>query len=234
TYGLELPISEARWLSRFTDASRLAATYRAGRIMVAGDAAHVHLPAGGPGISTGLHDEANLAWRLDGVLAGRLDEGTLDVYSEERRAAGARVMLSTRAQAALMAHSVNTPALRELFGELVTKPNVLQHLTDLVHGDDVRYGEASNPLVGRWMPEPVLMERPSVVLLDRTPDRALQRVAEPWLDELEVRAQPGIGVESILLRPDGYVAWAGLNGEGLAEALERCIGGAAGPVTRTA
>lgn len=207
TMGVELPVSGVRWLSRFTDASRLAETFRQGRVFLAGDAAHVHLPAGGPGISTGLNDAANLSWRLTRVLRGHGDEGVLDGYSEERRQAVARVMLSTRAQAALMAHNPNTPALRQLMGELLTLPQVQAHLGALVQGADQHYAPGEHPWVGKWMPEKVALHEARAVLIDRSVDGAVgRRLAQPWL---EVRPQPGHGGVSFLVRPDGYVAWAG-------------------------
>ena len=100
--GRDLPISGTRWVSRFTDSSRQAARYRAGRVLLAGDAAHIHLPAGGPGLNTGLQDAVNLGWKLAAEIRGWAPPGLLDTYHAERHAEGERVLLHTRAQGALM------------------------------------------------------------------------------------------------------------------------------------
>ncbi len=201
TFGIDIPMSEPRWLSRFTDAARLAAAYRNGRVLLAGDAAHVHLPAGGPGISTGLGDAANLAWRLSAVLSGRHRDSLLDGYHEERHPAGARVLQHTQAQSALMMPNPNVPALRALLGELLTVPEARRFIARRVQGADTRYGDDPNPLVGRWMPAPIDLRRGRFVLL-LPPGLEFDN---EWPDELEVRP----GVQPLLVRPDGFVAWAG-------------------------
>src|SRR5262245_61531649 len=157
TTGRRLRITEARWLSRFTDASRQAERYRKGRVLLAGDAAHVKLPAGGPGLSTGLNDAANLGWNLAAQLHGWAPAALLDSYDTERHAAGQRMLMHTRAQGALIGGSGElTPALRELVGELMRDPHTLRRLVDLLQGNDVRYpmGDeiAEHPITGKWAP----------------------------------------------------------------------------------
>src|SRR4030095_546013 len=140
TTGQEIPITEARWLSRCTDSSRQAEQYRKGRILLAGDAAHVQLPAGGPGLSTGLNDAVNLGWKLAAHIQGWGAADLLDSYHVERHAAGARMLMHTRAQGALLGGAgAHTPALRELFGELMQDPHTLRRLVDLLQGNDVWY-----------------------------------------------------------------------------------------------
>jgi len=198
SFGIDIPMAEPRWLSRFTDASRQAATYRAGRVLLAGDAAHVHLPAGGPGISTGLHDAANLAWRLSAVLGGHQPDAWLDGYGEERHPAGARVLAQTQAQAALMTKAANVQALRGLLGELFEVPEARRFIARRVQGADTRYGADPDPRVGRWMPTPLDLRRGRFVLLATD-------FRNDWGDRLEVRRAE----QPMLVRPDGYVAWAG-------------------------
>lgn len=215
TTGLDIPVAEPRWLSRFTDASRQAARYRDGRVFLAGDAAHIHLPAGGPGISTGLLDAANLAWRLGAVLAGHQPEVWLDGYHDERHPAGAQVIQHTRAQGALFARTHYVLALRQLLGELFEIPEARRFVARRVQGMDARYGADPNPLVGRFMPQPVALHDARFVLLA---PRDL-RVENVWGPRLELRVSEG---PAMLLRPDGFVAWAG-DGS-LQEALSAWLG----------
>jgi hypothetical protein len=172
TTGQDIPITEVRWLSRFTDASREAEQYRKGRILLAGDAAHVQLPAGGPGLSTGLADAVNLGWKLAAHIQGWGPADLLDSYHVERHAAGARMWMHTRAQGALLASGGETAALREVFAELMQEPIVLRRLVDLLQGNDVRYAmtedaDDAHPLAGRWAPD-----------LTLSTERGQQRIAD--------------------------------------------------------
>ncbi len=215
SYGLELPISEARWLSRFTDASRQATTYRAGRVFLAGDAAHTHLPAGGPGIATGFHDATNLAWKLAAVLRDPSRDALLDSYTTERHPAGALVLQHTLAQGALMVPSPHVAALRAVLGELFRKPEAARFLIDRVQGGDVRYGAGSHPFVGRWMPFPVAQPKARAVLLDGTAKGELS----DWAGgRVEVRRAEVPGADGLLIRADGFVAWAADQGRSALEA----------------
>src|ERR1700730_14027665 len=156
--GRDLPISGTRWVSRFTDSRRQAAHYRAGRVLVAGDAAHIHLPAGGPGLNTGLQDAVNLGWKLAAEVRGWAPPGLLDSYHTERHAEGEQVLLHTRAQGALIGSGEDgrVAALREVLGQLLQYEQPLRHLINLMYALDTCYdmGTADpHPLVGRWAPD---------------------------------------------------------------------------------
>jgi len=242
TTGRDVPMSEARWLSRFTDASRQADAYRKGRVLLAGDAAHIQLPAGGPGLSTGLNDAANLGWKLAAEIKGWAPPGLLDSYHAERHPAGARVLMHTRAQGALLAPGVHTQALRELFGELMQDDQTLRRIVDLLQGNDVHYSmteDAAHPLTGRWAPEltvvargvrlrlPQLMHRVRGVLLDSCDSHALRCQTAGWSDRIDLitaECPSGAPADALLIRPDGYVAWAGTAGAGLDQSLRRWFG----------
>jgi 2-polyprenyl-6-methoxyphenol hydroxylase-like FAD-dependent oxidoreductase len=253
-FGIDMRMSKPRWLSRFTDASRQADHYRAGNVFVAGDAAHIHLPAGGPGLSTGLQDAVNLGWKLAATIRGAAAPGLLDSYHAERHPAGRRVLMHTRAQSALLGPGEHTAALRELFTELLTFDDALRYIVDLVQGTDTRYelppqDGRLNALVGRWLPDLIvetdhgkcrsvdLLHTARGVLLTLHDAVGPTPVAAAWDDRIDhVRGQvtdagaatPG----AMLVRPDGYVAWAASPGEldepragrGLRAALERWFG----------
>jgi 2-polyprenyl-6-methoxyphenol hydroxylase-like FAD-dependent oxidoreductase len=155
--GRDLPISGTRWVSRFTDSSRQAAQYRAGRVLLAGDAAHIHLPAGGPGLNTGLLDAVNLGWKLAAEVRGWAPPGLLDTYHTERHAEGERVLLHTRAQGALIGSGTDgrIAALREILTQLLSYQQPLRHLLSLMYALDTQYDTGTadpHPLAGRWAP----------------------------------------------------------------------------------
>jgi hypothetical protein len=243
TTGKDVPMTEARWLSRFTDASRQADQYRKGRVLVAGDAAHIQLPAGGPGLSTGLSDAANLGWKLAAQVRGWAPAGLLDSYYSERHPAGARVLMHTRAQGVLLGAGDHTSALRTLFRELMPDDQTLRRIVDVLQGNDVRYpmGDDSDahPVTGGWAPEltlvtarghvrlPELMHRARGVLLDFGDNPELREVAAGWSDRIDVVAAKCTAVASadgLLIRPDGYVAWAGTVRSELDRSLRRWFG----------
>ncbi|MEV4708452.1 FAD-dependent oxidoreductase [Actinoplanes sp. NPDC049316] len=214
--------------------TRLATRYRDGRVLLLGDAAHVHSAIGGPGLNLGLQDALNLGWKLAAHLRGRAPEELLDSYEAERRPVAARVTMHTQAQSALIAPGSQVTALRELFGELLTLPSTRKHLADLLAGTDIRYdmGTATGPHVGRPAPDlPGLSEltrtgRP--LLLDPNGGPG----AEEWADRVDVVPMPGLET-AMLLRPDTYVAWEGTDRAGLRDALTRWFG-AGRPVARSA
>jgi 2-polyprenyl-6-methoxyphenol hydroxylase-like FAD-dependent oxidoreductase len=242
--GTDVPVSGARWLSRFTDSSRLADSYRAGRVLLAGDAAHIHLPAGGPGLNTGLLDAFNLGWKLAAQLKGWAPPLLLDSYSTERRAEGERVLLHTRAQGALLGYGSNQriAALREVLHQLLQFEEPVRHLVSLMYALDTRYPtDCVHPLAGRWAPDLALTAVATRaasgrgVLLDLTGDGSIASQGHGWRDRVDyfaappARSSPRLAeTAALLIRPDGYVAWAAAPGTpdpgGLRHALTTWFG----------
>ncbi|MGW7365729.1 FAD-dependent monooxygenase [Streptomyces sp. NPDC054841] len=218
----------ADWVSSFTDATRQVGTYRRGRVLLAGDAAHIHLPAGGQGLSTGVQDAVNLGWKLAAVIQGWAPDGLLDTYHSERHPVGARLLMNTRAQGQVFLGGDEADPLRELFTELIALDDVKRHLAGVVSGLDIRYdvGSGGNPLLGRRVPpRPLrgatgatgtmqLLHRAQGVLLDLTDDAGVRATAAGWKDRVVVAtAAPEAdgafaGARALLVRPDGYVVWA--------------------------
>ncbi|MGN6867224.1 MAG: FAD-dependent monooxygenase [Solirubrobacteraceae bacterium] len=247
-YGTDFGIHTPTWISRFTDATRQAAAYRVGRVLLAGDAAHVHYPAGGQGLSLGVQDAVNLGWKLAQVVKGISAESLLDTYHEERHPVAARALRYTMAQTALQRPDERIGALDDVLSELVVMDEPRKHLAGLISGLDIHYdlGEG-HPLLGRRMPDldlasaagPVrvfeLMHEASPLLLSLGHPGKLD--VTPWADrvktihasyqgELEL---PVLGVVSVptavLVRPDGYVAWVGEGTDaGLTDALHTWFG----------
>ncbi|WP_251049473.1 FAD-dependent monooxygenase [Streptomyces sp. ISL-86] len=243
----------AKWVSSFTDATRQTSEYRRGRVLVAGDAAHIHLPAGGQGLSTGVQDAVNLGWKLASVARGTAPDSLLDTYHSERHPVGKRLLMNTRAQGTVFLGGEQAQPLRELFQELVQYDEVKRHLAGTVSHLDIRYdlgdapvGDADHALLGRRMPPRLLVGADGEtritellhpghgVLLDLADDDGVRRTAAAWqgrVDVATVHAKPTdgpdplAGTTALLVRPDGYVAWAGSSAEqGLAAALERWFG----------
>ncbi|MEU9054391.1 FAD-dependent monooxygenase [Streptomyces sp. NPDC048384] len=232
------------WTSYFTDGSRQAAEYRKGRVFLAGDAAHIHLPIGAQGISAGVGDVVNLGWKLAAELNGHAPEGLLDTYHTERHPVGARIVANTLVQRSLYLGGPEMEPLRRLFGELVGIEAVRRHLVGLVTGLDIGYdmGEGGHPLLGRRLPDQELLvgdEKSSTyelltrgrpLLLNLRGGDALTEAAAGWADRVEVvaasRPDPAAPAADLLVRPDGYIAWVGIDGstDGLATALERWFG----------
>ena len=230
-YGTDFDVRNPNWLSRFTDASRQAATYRAGRVLLAGDAAHVHSPANGQGLNIGVQDAVNLGWKLARVLRGA-PEALLDTYHAERHPIGARVLQMTMAATALGRGDDRTNALREVVTDMLKLDEPRKRYAGMLSGLDVHYDFGpGHPLLGRRMPDLeldigrvfTLLHAAQPVLLDfgvlDTDRRVAARYDGPW--EL-----PVIGAvpppSAMLIRPDGYVAWVGDGSDaGLREALDR-------------
>jgi 3-(3-hydroxy-phenyl)propionate hydroxylase len=248
-FGTDFGVHSPTWISRFTDATRQAATYRAGRVLLAGDAAHVHYPAGGQGLSLGVQDAVNLGWKLAQVVRGTTPASLLDSYHAERHPVAARALRHTMALTALQRRDDRMLALADLVSELAAMDEPRRHVAGLVSGLDVHYdlGEG-HPLLGRRMPDldlvtaagplrvfellhearPVLLELGSAVDPDVAAweDRVRLVVARcdgPW--ELPVLGVVGAPT-AVLVRPDGYVAWVGegRGRAGLSEALTRWFG----------
>jgi 2-polyprenyl-6-methoxyphenol hydroxylase-like FAD-dependent oxidoreductase len=188
--------------------TRLADRYRDGRVLLLGDAAHVHSAIGGPGLNLGLQDAVNLGWKLAAAVLGHAPDTLLDTYESERRPAAERVTMHTQAQSALIAPGGEVTALRVLFGELMTMLPVREHLAGMLAGSDVRYdmGTAAGPLVGRLAPDFAGLSevtRPARPLLI---DPAGELTAGRWAGRVETVTMPAAPA-AMLLRPDGYVAW---------------------------
>ncbi|MFJ5222200.1 FAD-dependent oxidoreductase [Streptomyces sp. NPDC088400] len=213
--GADVTITAVETATRFTDNTRQAATYRMGRILLAGDSAHVHPPFGGQGLNLGLQDAANLGWKLAATVRGRAPDGLLDSYTAERHPVAARVLANTRAQLTIMRRDEHSRAMRELFGELIAAPGVTERLVNMVQGLDIRYemGPATHPLTGRHVPDLPGVEdamrflRP--VLFDLADSAKLRAAVDGWADRVDVCTLPGsTELTALLVRPDGYVAWA--------------------------
>ncbi|MFE9000806.1 FAD-dependent monooxygenase [Streptomyces sp. NPDC007875] len=200
--------------------TRIAERYRDRRVLLLGDAAHVHSAIGGPGLNLGLQDAVNLGWKLAAELRGHAAEGLLDTYESERHPAARRVAMHTQAQSLLIRPGGDVTALRELFGELLDQPTTRQHIAGLLSGADITYdmGPATGPLVGHWAPDlPGLRDltrtaRP--LLLD--PTATLD--PGPWAAHVDTVPAPDLDT-ALLLRPDCYIAWQGTTSDGLHEAL---------------
>jgi 2-polyprenyl-6-methoxyphenol hydroxylase-like FAD-dependent oxidoreductase len=217
--------------------TRLAQTYRAGNVLLLGDAAHVHSPMGGPGLNLGLQDTVNLGWKLAAQINGWAPDGLLDTYESERRPVGKRVMMQSLSQQALMAPGPEVGALRTLFDELLKEPGVRQHMANLLAGSDVRYAVGDDhPLSGYLAPELALDDGRRIaellhdarpVLLDLS-GGGLTANAKAWTDRVDVvtGSVADSPLAGLLIRPDGYAAWAADSPEapGLPAALQRWFG----------
>jgi 2-polyprenyl-6-methoxyphenol hydroxylase-like FAD-dependent oxidoreductase len=248
-YGTDYGIHDPTWITRFTDMTRQAATYRDRRVLLAGDAAHVHYPAGGQGLNTGVQDAVNLGWKLAQVVNGTSPEELLDTYQAERHPVAARVLRNTMAQTALMRPAdARLEALRETVSELLSMDEPRKRFAGMLSGLDIRYdlGEG-HPLLGRRMPDldlvasdgPLrvfsLLHEARPVLLNLGEPHGFD--IAPWGDRIQlVDARydgswelPVLGAvpapAAVVIRPDGYVAWVGDPAEpGLPDALTTWFG----------
>ncbi|WP_295121661.1 FAD-dependent monooxygenase [uncultured Leifsonia sp.] len=233
--GTDFGAHSPRALSRFTDATRLAERYRSGRVLLAGDAAHVHPPLGGQGLNLGIQDAFNLGWKLAADVDGWAPDGLLDTYEAERRPVADDVLTLTRAQSVLIAPEAGPQAVRRLITELMAFDDVARYLAERISGTGIRYepagGRGAEPdLVGRRLPDlPVgegrlyeLLRDGRGLLLDRTGRLSVAG----WGDRVDAVADPAadVAAPAALLRPDGYVAWAGDDDRDLREHLERWFG----------
>ncbi|MCO1574731.1 rifampin monooxygenase [Crossiella sp. SN42] len=229
--GTDFGVHSPRWLSRFGDATRLAERYRVGRVLLAGDAAHVHPPLGGQGLNLGVQDAFNLGWKLAAEVAGWAPEGLLDSYETERRPVAADVLDNTRAQSQLMSTDPGAQAVRRLLSELMDFEEVARHLVEKVTAIGVRYdfGEG-HPLLGKRLRDlPLkqgslyeLMHRGRGLLLDQTGALSVGG----WADRVDhvVEVSEELDAPAVLLRPDGHVAWAGADQSELIEQLPKWFG----------
>lgn len=223
--GGDLPIEPPAWpgphaLRRINGQNtRQAAQYRAGSVFLVGDAAHVHSAMGGPGLNLGLQDAMNLGWKLAATVQGRAPDGLLDSYHSERWPAGQRVMMHSMAQAALMAAGPEVTSLRTLFGELLATPDGSAHIAGVLSGSDVRYDVGDeHRLSGYFVPDfalddgrriAELLQAGRPLMLDLSGGACADAIGG-WGDRLDIEvatlAEPPAA--AMLIRPDGYVAWA--------------------------
>jgi hypothetical protein len=247
-YGTDFGVHNVTWLSRFSDMARQAAAYRNRRVLLAGDAAHVHAPTGGQGLNIGVQDAVNLGWKLAQVVHGSSAESLLDTYHAERHPVAARVLKITMAQIALMRGDDRTKALHERMTELLKMDEPRKRYGAMMSGLDVHYDLGSgHPLLGRRMPDLdvstergerrvfTLLHAARPLLLNLGDPDSLD--IAPWADRVRwVNAGysgawelPALGVvtapSAVLVRPDGYVAWVGEGSDaGLRDALTTWFG----------
>lgn len=229
--GTDFGVHSPRWLSRFGDATRQAELYRVGRALLAGDAAHIHPPAGGQGLNLGVQDAFNLGWKLAAAVNGWAPEGLLDSYHAERHPVGAAVLDNTRAQITLLGTDPGATALRELFAKLMDFEEVNRYVTEMITAVGVRYdfGEGHD-LLGRRMRDVALkrgrlyglMHGGRGLLLDQTGRLSVTG----WADRVDhvVDTSGELDVPAVLLRPDGHVAWAGEDQQELLSRLPEWFG----------
>lgn len=230
--GTDFGVHSPRWMSRFGDATRQAEHYRAGRVLLAGDAAHIHPPTGGQGLNLGVQDAFNLGWKLAAEVHGWAPEGLLDSYHSERHPVGAAVLDNTRAQITLLGTDPGATALRALYTKLMGFEEVNRYMTGVITALDIRYdvGEG-HALLGRRMPDVELkdgrrlyslMHQGRGLLLDRTGRLSVAG----WVDRVDhvVDGSEDLDVPAVLLRPDGHVVWAGEDQRELLGRLPRWFG----------
>ncbi|WP_280495527.1 rifampin monooxygenase [Nocardia farcinica] len=233
TAGTDFGVHSPRWLSRFGDATRLAERYRTGRVLLAGDAAHIHPPTGGQGLNLGIQDAFNLGWKLAAAVGGWAPPDLLDSYHDERHPVAAEVLDNTRAQMTLLSLDPGPRAVRRLMAELVEFPDVNRHLIEKITAIAVRYDLGDgHDLVGRRLRDIPLTEGRLYermrggrgLLLDRTGRLSVSG----WSDRVDHLADPGaaLDVPAALLRPDGHVAWVGEDQDDLLAHLPRWFGAA--------
>ena len=229
--GTDFGVHSPRWLSRFGDATRLAEQYRVGRVLLAGDAAHIHPPLGGQGLNLGVQDAFNLGWKLAAQVRGWAPASLLDTYQAERHPVAADVLDNTRAQLELTSTAPGAQAVRRLFAELMDLDEVNRLLIEKIAAIGLRYDFGPGPdLLGRRLRDLDLqpgtlygrLHRGRGLLLDRTGGLN----TGGWSDRVDHLADPTapLDVAAVLLRPDGHVAWIGDDQQDLDAHLARWFG----------
>jgi 2-polyprenyl-6-methoxyphenol hydroxylase-like FAD-dependent oxidoreductase len=235
TAGTDFGAHSPQWLSRFGNATRQAQRYRVGRVLLAGDAAHVHPPIGGQGLNLGVQDAFNLGWKLAAEIDGWAPEALLASYHDERHPVAAAVLDNTRAQMELVSLEPGPQAARRLLAELMDFEEVNRYLIEKIIGIGIRYDfGCADPLVGRRLRDVALkqgrlyglMHRGRGLLLDQTG----QLSVAGWADRVDhvVDVSEELDAPAVLLRPDGHVAWIGADQADLLGPLARWFGAAAG------
>ena len=247
-YGTDYGIHSPTWISRFTDMTRQAASYRDKRVLLAGDAAHVHYPVGGQGLNIGVQDAVNLGWKLAQVVKGVSPDSLLDTYHAERHPVAARVLRNTMAQTALLRPDERIEALRDTMSELLSMDEPRKRFAAMMSGLDIHYdlGEG-HPLLGRRMPDLDLVTANGplrVFTLLHDAQAVLLNLGKPWACDTSPWADRVLAIDAeyggdwelpvlghvaapaaVLIRPDGYVAWVGDGTDtGLRDALATWLG----------
>jgi len=229
--GTDFGVHSPRWLSRFGDATRLAERYRVGRVLLAGDAAHIHPPTGGQGLNLGVQDAVNLGWKLAAAVAGWAPDGLLDTYQAERHPVAADVLDNTRAQMELSSTEPGPRAVRRLLTELMDFDEVNRHLMEKITAIGLRYDFGAGPdLLGRRLRDIDVkagrlydqLHGGRGLLLDRTE----RLTVGGWSDRVDLLPDPtaALDVPAVLLRPDGHIAWLGDDQRELDDQLARWFG----------
>ncbi|MCK2244526.1 MULTISPECIES: rifampin monooxygenase [unclassified Crossiella] len=231
--GTDFGVHSPRWLSRFGDSTRLADSYRTSRVLLAGDAAHVHPPTGGQGLNLGLQDAFNLGWKLAAEVNGWAPAGLLDSYQAERRPVAADVLDNTRAQMQLLSPDPGAQAVRRLLAELMDFEEVNRHLIEKVIAIGIRYDFGDGPeLLGRRLRDIELKQGRLYPLLHAGRGLLLDQTgrlsAAGWADRVDhvVEVSEELDAPAVLLRPDGHVAWVGEDQRDLLDHLPRWFGAA--------
>ncbi|MFG3299495.1 rifampin monooxygenase [Micromonospora chersina] len=229
--GTDFGVHSPRWLSRFGDATRVAERYRVGRVLLAGDAAHVHPPIGGQGLNLGVQDAVNLGWKLAAQVSGWAPETLLDTYHAERHPVAEDVLDNTRAQMELLSTGAGPRAVRRLLTELMDFEEVNRHLLEKISAIGIRYDFGDGPdLLGRRLPDIELKQGHLYGLLHRGRglllDRTERLTVGGWSDRVDDLADPTAALDApcVLLRPDGHVAWIGDDQRDLDDHLSRWFG----------
>ena len=234
--GAEITLTALKLATTWTDRAYQAATYRNGRVLLAGDAAHIHSPLGGQGLNLGLGDAMNLGWKLASTVRGSAPIGLLDSYFSERHPVGVQVLDWSRAQVAIMRPARGSRALEAIIRDLIETRDGATYFAERVWGVSLRYDlGSSHPLVGRSAPDLELLDETKLgqllmkgkgLLLDFDPRAPLQTFATRWGDRITYvagDAKDRLGLSAVLVRPDGIVAWAGENAVDLEEAAQAAL-----------
>ncbi|MEU8001863.1 rifampin monooxygenase [Catellatospora sp. NPDC049111] len=229
--GTDFGVHSPRWLSRFGDATRLAERYRVGRVLLAGDAAHIHPPIGGQGLNLGLQDAFNLGWKLAAQVRGWAPEPLLDTYQAERHPVAEDVLDNTRAQLELLSAEPGPRAVRRLLTELMEFDEVNRRLIEKITAIGIRYDFGPGPdLLGRRLRDLDLKQGRLYDLLHHGRglllDRTERLTVDGWSDRVDLLADPTAPLDApcVLLRPDGHVAWIGDDQHDLNHHLARWFG----------
>jgi 2-polyprenyl-6-methoxyphenol hydroxylase-like FAD-dependent oxidoreductase len=219
--GTDVTLTAVHVASSYTDRARQATTYREGRVLLAGDAAHIHSPLGGQGLNTGIGDAMNLGWKLAATIQGWAPEGLLDTYTAERHPVGAWALDWTRAQVAIMKPNPHARAIASVIRDLMQTRDGTTYFVEKISGLWVHYNLGNgHPVIGRSAPDfefedgtrlGALLHEGKGVLLDLAQSKELSALGQAWklrLKYVSANAKDSLGLTAVLVRPDGFVAWA--------------------------